>query len=155
MMPPTQTQTPTRCRPSELMAPSWSLELAEWPISAVGTSPISASTSVNARPPQRADTEEGGGHYGRDDRHGQPGATGFDVCHEVHEGTGEFGVAGDTLARHVSVAQDQHGDGGQRPRHARGGRNGQGAGEGRMFGGVIVLGPRPLRRFCGRMPRRR
>ena len=36
MMPPTQADTPTRCRPSELMAPSWSAELAEWPISADG-----------------------------------------------------------------------------------------------------------------------
>ena len=51
MMPPTQAETPTRCRPSELMAPSWSAELAEWPISADGTSPMRASTRVAARPP--------------------------------------------------------------------------------------------------------
>jgi len=51
MMPPTQADTPTRCRPSELMAPSWSAELAECPISADGTSPMRASTSVAASPP--------------------------------------------------------------------------------------------------------
>ena len=52
MMPPTQADTPTRCRPSELMAPSWSLELEECPIRAAGTSPISERTSVSARPPR-------------------------------------------------------------------------------------------------------
>ncbi|MNI87889.1 hypothetical protein D3C73_1451290 [compost metagenome] len=50
MMPPTHVETPTRWRPRELMAPSWSLELEECPIKAVGTSPIRASRSVNARP---------------------------------------------------------------------------------------------------------
>ncbi len=52
MMPPTQADTPTRCRPSELMAPSWSAELAECPISADGTSPMRESTRVAARAPR-------------------------------------------------------------------------------------------------------
>ncbi|MGY3378045.1 hypothetical protein ACVWYS_000002 [Arthrobacter sp. TE12231] len=52
MMPPTQADTPTRCRPSELMAPSWSLELDECPIRAAGTNPIKDRISVSASPPR-------------------------------------------------------------------------------------------------------
>ena len=50
MMPPTHADTPTRCRARELMAPSWSLELEEWPISAMGTIPTRDSTRVRDSP---------------------------------------------------------------------------------------------------------
>ncbi len=47
-MPPTQSEAPSTCRPIEFTAPAWSLELAAWPLSAGGTMPRSARSSVNA-----------------------------------------------------------------------------------------------------------
>ena len=88
-----------------------------------------------------AHSEQGGGNDGGDDDDSQPRASGFDVRHEVHEGAGEFRVPGDALPRNVRVAQDQYGDRGQRPDGAGGRCHGQRPGEGRMFRGVLLLGP--------------
>ena len=141
MMPPTQADTPTRCRPSELMAPSWSAELAEWPISADGTSPMRESTRVAARAAPGADAEECRGDHGGDDDNGQPGAAGLDVGHEVDQGAGELRVPGDRPGRRCpssSAPARQSPTASRRPRRRR---RRQRPGEGRMFRGVLVLGP--------------
>ena len=49
--PPTQTETPSRCRPSAVTAVSWSVLPATWPARAGGTRPASASRA--SRPAAR------------------------------------------------------------------------------------------------------
>ena len=97
------------------MAPSWSAELAECPISAERDEPDQGEHQALPRGRPGADAEERRRDDGSDDDHGQPGAAGFDVGHEVDQGTGEFRIPGDALPRDVRVAQHQHGNCRQRP----------------------------------------